>query len=252
LFLEQGDLQGDIKVLSAKSIIRGFIAASLLGGAAQAAPVAWSNASGNSTNFSWSDGANDQGLAGDPIAVNGTFIFIPSGLKAVAVNGVTTTTGEVIHVTLIPDAGRRISNVSATFNGDATVINPGIQIDQVITNGVQSFGSAGYSATLDATKHGTATHASNTLTPPDITTQGTFNDNLALAIPNGFGVVDLALSIEMHAIAGQSGSSLSEMKVVNLSVETAPAQAVPLPAAIVTFPAGAAVAAIAMRRMKQR
>jgi len=63
-------------VLSVKSIVCGFIAAaSLLGGVTQAAPVAWSNSSGSTTNFSYTNGANDQGLAGDPVVINGAFLI---------------------------------------------------------------------------------------------------------------------------------------------------------------------------------
>ena len=199
----------------------------------QAAPVSWSNSSGTSASFSWSDGANDNGLAGDPVFNNGVFAFFPS-LKAMTLNGADGSASEVIRVTLVPAAGRRISSVSGDFFGDATALEGG---------------AAGYSATLDALKHGTGTHVSNTLTPPDITTQGAIADHLDLAVPNGFGTVDLALSIDLHATGR---SAFNEMKIIRLNVDTAPVNAVPLPAAVVMAPAGAIVAAIAKRRMTRR
>jgi hypothetical protein len=70
-----------------------------------------------------------------------------------------------------------------------------------------------------------------------------------LNVPNGFGKVDLSLALNLHA---SGGLSFAEMKVIKLNVDTAPANAVPLPAALVTFPAGAAVAAWAKRRMTKR
>jgi hypothetical protein len=205
----------------------------LFGAALQAAPVAWSNSSGTSTNFTWTNGANDNGAAGDPNVVGATFAFFPS-LKAFTVNGADGTASEVIRVTLVPAAGMRISHVSGDFFGDATVLGQG---------------SAGYSATLDAQKHGTSTHATSTLTPPDITTQGSIADHLDLAVPKGFGTVDLSLALNLHA-KGQL--SFSELKVVNLNVATAPANAVPLPAAVLMAPSGALFAAYAKRRMSKR
>ena len=82
-----------------------------------------------------------------------------------------------------------------------------------------------------------------------MTTQGAFNDNLSLAIPGGFGAIDLSLLTTMTAQAGQGSSAISEMKVIHFSVETA--QVVPLPAALATFPIGAALVAFATRRMKK-
>ena len=213
----------------------GIMAAVLMfiGASVQAAPVAWSNASGSGPGFTFSNGANDNGLAGDPNIVGASFAFFPS-LKAMTFNGADGSASEVIRVSLVPAAGKRISGISADFFGDATVLDGG---------------SAGYKATLDAQKHGTSTHATATLTPPDITTQGTIADHLDLAVPNGFGKVDLSLALDLHATGGLS---FSELKVVKFNVETAPVNAVPLPAALITFPAGAAVAAYAKRRMTKR
>ncbi len=222
-------------MLSAKTVRSGFSALMLMlvAGISQAAPVSWSNSSGSSTSFTWSNGANDNGLAGDPNVASGTFGFFPS-LKAFTLNGADGSASEIIRVTLVPVAGMRISSLSANFFGDASVLGQG---------------AAGYNATLDAAKHGTSTHVSTTLTPPDITTQGAINDHVARSVPNGYGTVDVSLAVNLHA----SGSnSFSEMKVIQLNVETAPVNAVPLPAAVLTFPTGAAVAAYAKRRMTRR
>jgi hypothetical protein len=204
-----------------------------LSGIVKAAPVSWSNSSGSSADFSWTNGANDNGLAGDPIFNNGVYAFFPS-LKAVTMNGADGSASEVIHVTLIPAAGKRISSVSGDFFGDATAGDAS---------------SAGYTATLDAKKHGTSTHVSNTLTPPDITTQGVIADHMDLSVPNGYGKVDLSLSLDLHATGR---SALAELKAIKLTVDTAPVNAVPLPAALFTFPGAAVVAAIAKRRMTKR
>ena len=198
-----------------------------------ASPVAWSNSTGSTTNLSWTGGANDNGLAGDPNVVGGSFAFFPS-LKAFTLGSGTVTAGDVIRVTLVPDAGKRISAIHADFFGDATVLESG---------------AAGYSATLDAKNHGTSAHVTNMLTPPDVTTEGTIADHLDLTVPNGYGKVDLSVALNLHA-SGQV--AFSELKVVKFSVDTAPANVVPLPAAIVMAPAGALVAAIAKRRMTRR
>ena len=160
-------------------------------------------------------------------------LFFPS-LKAIASNGVDGSASEVIRVTLVPMSGMRISSIGADFFGDATALEGG---------------SAGYTATLDAKKQGTSTHVSSTLSPPDITTQGLISDHLDLAVPNGYGKVDLSLALDLHATGS---NAFSELKVLRLNIETAPANVVPLPAAVVMFPTGALVAAYAKRRMTRR
>lgn len=219
------------------SIKRGiFVLVSMfLIAAAGATPVSWSNSSGSGTNFTWSNGANDNGLAGDPVTGSNFFLFIPAGLKAVATNGGSDSVSETIRVTLTPAAGMRITSINADFHGDATVFGTG---------------SAGYTATLDAMQHGGVSHVSNTLAPAPITTQGAFNDNLSLAVPAGFGPIDFSLLTTMNAQTSQNASALSEMKAIHFSVETA--QVVPVPAAIATFPIGAALVAFATRQMKKR
>jgi hypothetical protein len=221
-----------------QSITRGVcvLASMFFVAVAGAAPVSWSNSSGSGTNFTWSNGANDNGLAGDPVTGSNFFLFIPAGLKAVATNGGSDSVSETIRVTLTPAAGMRITSINADFHGDATVFGSG---------------SAGYTATLDAMQNGGVSHVSNSLSPAPITTQGAFNDNLSLAVPTGFGPIDFSLLATMNAQAGQGATALSEMKVIHFSVETAP-QVVPLPAAIATFPIGAALVAFATRRMKKR
>jgi hypothetical protein len=215
------------------------VGAMFLSAVAGAAPVSWSNASGSSANFSWSGGANENGLAGSPITASNFFLFIPSGLKAVASNGGSDSVSEIIHVILTPAANLRITNISATFSGDESVFGTG---------------SAGYTASLTGTRHGTSQMVSSALAPADTTTQAAFNDNLSLSIPQGYGAVDFQLLATMHANAGQGASAISEMKVIQFSVGTAsvPMNIVPLPAAVVTFPIGAAVAGFATRRMKKR
>jgi hypothetical protein len=222
-------------VMSIKTFLLAAAAAvGLLASASlHAAPVAWTNSSGTSTTFTWTNGANDNGLANDPLVSGSTFAFFPS-LKAFTINSAPGTAGDVIRVTLVPNAGQRISGISADFFGDTTVLGQG---------------AAGYSATLDAQKHGTSTHATSALTPPDITDQGAIADHLNLVVPDGFGKVDLSLALDLHATGTDA---FTELKVVKFDVQTAPANVVPLPAAVVMAPAGAAVAAYAKRRMTRR
>ena len=206
---------------------------------AQASSISWSNAAGSTADFSWSDGANDTGLAStSPFVIANVFTFTTSNFKAIALNGSNSTAGDIIHVTLIPAAGKRISSISASFLGDATVAGTG---------------SAGVSATLDAVNHGTSDHVSNVLGVPDITTQGAFNDNLLLNIPANFGTIDLTLDASVHSTAANGSSALIEMKLLQLGVGTAmAAPVVPLPAAVLMSPGAALIAAYASRRMKRQ
>ena len=185
--------------------------------------------------FSWSNGSNQNGLAGDPTTAANGFLFFPSGLKAVSVNAANNTVEEIIHVTLTPAAGMHISSIDADFHGDESVLGNA---------------SAGYTATLDALNHGTSTHVSNTLSPADSTSQAAFNDNLSLNVPSNFGKVDLTLTASMHASSANDATALAEMKVMHFAVETAAGQVILLPAAIFTLPVGTAMVGWATRRMK--
>ncbi len=234
----------------------------------RATPVSWSNASGTTTNFSWSNGQNDNGLAGDPSQSGNMFSFFPSGLKASASNGGSDMVDETIHVTLTPVSGMHITDIKATFSGDESVL--GGAIPAVVKPALQlpPGGSAGYSASLDAVMTSGGTHATSSISPPDVTSQNAFNDNLTLTIPSSLtGALNFTLHVEVHAsstgIANTdaitpdglviSGSAFSEMKVIQFKVDTAPSgQAVPLPAAVLSAPFGAAIAAWASRRMKKK
>jgi hypothetical protein len=239
----------------------------------RATPVSWSNASGTTTNFSWSNGQNDNGLAGDPTQSNNLFSFFPSGLKATASNGSSDMVDETIHVTLTPIAGMRITGIQATFSGDEDAfggIAPASNIQPAL---VLPTSSAGYSASLDAVKTTGGSHVTSSIAPPDTTTQNAFSDNLSLTIPQSLSnAINFTLHVEVHAatngfantdttdaihplgISLPGSSAFSEMKVIQFKVETAPSQnqVVPLPAAVLTAPFGAAVAAWASRRMKKK
>jgi hypothetical protein len=205
--------------------------------AAGATPVSWSNSSGSAANFTYSNGSNENGLAGDPVVGSDFLGFFPSGLKAIALNGASNSASETIHVTLTPNAGLRITNITVIFNGDESVLGTA---------------STGYFVGASATNHGTSQQVMQTFTSQELTTSGTISYINPLPIPLNYGAIDLDLFTTIHATAGQDASALSEMKVIEFVVNTGPGQVVPLPAALATFPIGAALVGFATRRMKKR
>jgi len=69
--------------------------------------IAWSNATGSTSLFSWSDGQTNNGLFGDPTISGNTFVFTPTAFHATPGNNLTDT----IQVRIVVQPGQSITSV---------------------------------------------------------------------------------------------------------------------------------------------
>jgi hypothetical protein len=209
-------------------------------GIANANPVSWTNASGSEADFSYSNGSDVNGIAGSPNTVNDGFQFTVDHFKVDVSGGNSGTVGETINVTLTPKPGLRISSITANLTGDYSVLST-----------LQPAG-VGYEADLQVAKHGSAgTVASNLVDPDDFTSGAApISDGFAVNIPSTVtGPIDLTFDANLHGGSLQASAATIELKFLQLGVTTAQAPpAVPLPAAVATFPLGAMVAGWARKR----
>jgi hypothetical protein len=80
----------------------------MAGGTANAA-VDWSNPSGSTPLFSWSNGYTNNGFFGDPVIIGNTFVFTPQGFSAV--QGVQNTKTDTLQVDITAAPGQTILGV---------------------------------------------------------------------------------------------------------------------------------------------
>lgn len=73
------------------------------------ATVDWSNPSGSTPLFSWSNGYSNSGFFGDPVIIGNTFVFTPQGFSAV--QGVQNTKTDTLQVDITAAPGQTILGV---------------------------------------------------------------------------------------------------------------------------------------------
>jgi hypothetical protein len=87
------------------------------------ASVDWSNPSGSTTYFDWSNGHNETGLFGSPIVISdNTFLFFPSLFRAEASNGATNTKTDTLTFDLQVKDNFCLSGIKVTEYGDYGVL----------------------------------------------------------------------------------------------------------------------------------
>lgn len=87
--------------------------------------IAWSNAAGNASFFSWANGQNSTGLFGDPTLVAGsTFQFFPTNFVATASNGNTATVTDTMSVDLFANAGFQFDSIAINEGGSYALTGP--------------------------------------------------------------------------------------------------------------------------------
>jgi hypothetical protein len=88
--------------------------------------VSWTNASGNTTELTWSGGGSDFGLFGSPIVSGNTFIFIPQAWYVLSTNGQgAVTSTDRLQVDLVARGSNVITGFSIQEIGDYTITNGG-------------------------------------------------------------------------------------------------------------------------------
>jgi hypothetical protein len=230
------------------SISRGVVvvASVLVASIATASP--WLNSSGSLGNgVSYHDGANSTDHFGDPV-VTDSFTFFPASFTAAStVHSDVQTTNDTASVVLTPSAQSRLTTLHVDFAGDYSNLG-----EIPLTT---------YSATLRAQNAITSESVESSTSGDFGVGANTFTDSLALNLPGEWkGDVLVELLASVSAQGGvppvgdpsitDGGPALIQLKLANLSVTSGPVAAVPLPAAIATFPLLAGVAAIAHRKLR--
>jgi hypothetical protein len=79
-------------------------------GAAQAS-VPWSNPNGAGSFFTYSGGLSDNGLFGNPVLINDSFVFTPSGYQATTQNLQSLTVTDRLQVDLTANVGQKFTMI---------------------------------------------------------------------------------------------------------------------------------------------
>ncbi|HEY7086759.1 MAG TPA: hypothetical protein VH518_01640 [Tepidisphaeraceae bacterium] len=100
------------------SFLLALLGAGLVLSPVRAAPIPWSNPNGSTPSFDWSNGSNDNGIFGDPVAVGDSLVFFPSNFKAHSANGVAGSISDKINVDIQMHVGVPLTQITVQELGD--------------------------------------------------------------------------------------------------------------------------------------
>lgn len=106
--------------------------------------VSWTNPSGSTLYFDWSEGGSDSGLYGSPALIgDSTFLFYPSGFRAQASNGDIDIIGDTLSFVLQMKNPYALTGIRIVEYGDYALLGNGssvsasgqLQLDNLISGG---------------------------------------------------------------------------------------------------------------------
>jgi hypothetical protein len=170
--------------------------------------ISWTNPSGSTSDFDWSNGGSDTGLFGSPVVSGNTFIFFPSLFRANSANGVAGSAYDRLQVELFAHmnnglglGGKKITGFTITEFGDYGILGTG----QVEVTGTM------FLTNLDVFGVATSNLVS---TPGSPITSGSGNWTATTSITGlDWTHVQFVLNNNLLAITGAGSTSFIEKKV---------------------------------------
>jgi len=195
-------------MLSSKGLMTGVATAIagllLVAGQAIAAPIPWSNSSGMTTSYMWSNGQSDNGLFGDPQVVGDALVFFPSNFKAVSTNGTAANTSDRLSFDIMMKPGIASGGFQVSEFGDWSILGIG---------SVQA--SGGLFLTNLTTPQPTRSDTLHTTPPmPIVAGSGNWSGISEVSTPEGWVKFHVTLDNVLQATSGPNSASQIEKKVV--------------------------------------
>lgn len=230
--------------------------AALLMAASGVQAALWTNSNGATSNFTWTNGQNDNGLFGDPTVEPTGFTFAPNNFIASSSNG----SGEnaiksdrlEVTVTATPASGG-IKGVNFGELGDYTIFNGGgvfvhayvlVQILDPGWTGVSNYSSILTSTTPAMPVFGGAGQAVNGEWTGEASV--TFDGKVAQKIR-------IVLNNVLQAVSNPGGTALIQKKLVDDPNGPGPGiEIIPVPEPTSIAAIGGALAFVVIRKRKQR
>jgi hypothetical protein len=177
---------------------------------AWAAPVPWSDPSGSTPFFDYSNGESDHGLFGSPTIVGNTFFFTPSNFQAQSSNGSAAVTTDRLSFTLMAKPGLPIEAINIGESGDYSILGSGA----VSATGALFATNLSQFALQSDTLHTTPIFPVTT----NSFTSGLWSGYSSVTLPNGWTKVQVVMNNNLQTQAGANSSSTIEKKVQFVSV----------------------------------
>ena len=194
----------------AAALATSFITA-LTGGAA-ASNIPWSNASGETADFYWSNGRTDNGRFGDPTVVGNSFVFFPSNFKAESSNGTAAQVSDRLAFTLLMKPHADLLAVTMHEAGDYAILGSGT---------VNAQGGL-FVKNLNSTGLVSATMVSNPVMPYTSATSssGLWEGTANAVVPAGWTMVEVVFNNILQATSDQGTAAAIEKMVAEPIVVT--------------------------------
>lgn len=206
-------------------------------GSTSASPIPWTQDNGSTTYYDYSNGQSTNGLFGDPLVLDGSFLFFPSNFKAVATNGAATSVSDTLSFDVAVKPNYSVTAISIKELGDYQITGTG---------------TANIGGTLQVTNlvnpGNTIVNLATTPSMP-VTTPGSGEwsaEATATNLPNGWTLFHVNLSNILHATAGANSAVNIEKKFAQGAIEVS--IIVPEPASIGLVATG--ISAMLLRRRR--
>ena len=179
-------------------------------GTASASPVPWTQPFGSTTYYDYSNGQSTNGLFGNPLVLDGSFIFFPNNFKASAQNGASDTESDAVSFNIAVKPGYSVTEISVAELGDYSILGTGtVQV--------------GGTLTITNLNNAAVTNSSLVSTPSSpITTVGAGSWSASTSqtnLPNGWTLFHVNLSNILDASAGPGSTATIEKKFVNGAIQ---------------------------------
>ncbi len=211
------------------------------GTSAVQAEVAWDVPAGSLTHYDYSHGKTQVNKLGSPTALEGSFQFFPTGMKANSSNASASSASDTASVVLNAVPTRQFSHITASVLGDYSILGVG---------NINSLGQL--RVTNLETSQVLWSNLVFTPTMPVFTqtsAAGVFSANTSIAIPSSWNNINIELDSSLSAFGDNGSTAFIEVKNASIGVETA---VIPLPAAIAAAPLALFIAYRARRKMTRQ
>lgn len=178
--------------------------------AASAAPVPWSQPSGSTPFFDYSNGQSDNGLFGSPNIAGTTFEFFPSSFQAQSSNGSSANTSDRLSFTLTAKPNQTIQGITISEAGDYAILG----IGTVNAQGALFVTNLNQFAFQSDTLHTTPTFPLGTTTAAN----GLWTGSSQVLFPPGWTKVQVVMNNILQTQSGPNSSAEIDKKVVGADV----------------------------------
>jgi len=196
-----------------------------------ASPVPWTTPAGSTPYYDYADGQSQNGLFGDPLVLDSSFVFFPNNFKAVSLNGVAASKSDSLTFEITVKNNQAVTGLTVNEIGDYSISG----------TGTVSVGGSLTITNLAVAQPPTQSPLISTPASPITTTTSAIGSwtatSTATNLPDGWTKFHVNLTNILDATSLQGSTATIEKKLASAAIEVS--FIVPEPTSLSLLAAGA-------------